>query len=128
MKLSELSTDAAMDVLCEITPYVSNIATDDALMEELKRAVDLPQGSTPAAMLAAGADKLTKLVPILLKKRRADMIGILAAINGKTPGEIGKQNVLTTIGQVWELCRDRELIDFFKSCGAQKGTGSSLPC
>ena len=29
MKLSELSTDKATDVLCEISPYAINIMTDE---------------------------------------------------------------------------------------------------
>ena len=34
MKLSELSTDRALDVLCELTPYISNIASDEKMPGE----------------------------------------------------------------------------------------------
>ena len=35
MKISELGTDKAMDVLCEITGPLSEILSDDELVEEL---------------------------------------------------------------------------------------------
>ena len=35
MKLSELSTERAADVLCEVTPYIANITGDKALLDEL---------------------------------------------------------------------------------------------
>ena len=117
MKLSELTTDKALDVLCEITPYVSGIVTDEELAEELRHAVDLPKDATRAALLAAGIDKIAKIAPILLKKRRADVLGILGGINGKNADEISKQPAMETIKQIRELFGDRELLDFFKSCG-----------
>ena len=39
MKLSELSTGRAADVLCEITPYVANLTGDKALLDALKTEV-----------------------------------------------------------------------------------------
>ena len=35
MKLSDLTTDRAADVLCEISIYLVNITTDEELMSEL---------------------------------------------------------------------------------------------
>lgn len=40
MKISELSTDRALDVLCELTPYVANITGDKALLDELGKKFD----------------------------------------------------------------------------------------
>ena len=40
MKLSQLSTERATDVLCELTPYIANIVEDSALMESLRDAID----------------------------------------------------------------------------------------
>lgn len=39
MKLSELTTDRALDVLCELTPAVANIVEDKAVASALERAI-----------------------------------------------------------------------------------------
>ena len=116
MKISEFSTDKALDVFCELVPYVDNILVDEELVTEIKRKVKLPEGSSRADFLNIGVEKMNKIVPILLKKRRADIYGILSVLNEKPIAEIGKQNFLTTASQVREVLKDRDLIDFFKSC------------
>lgn len=122
MKLSQMTTDRAMDVMCEITPYIANITADEELLAELKRAVDPKEVATKAELMAKGVEKVTKLVPIVLKKRKADVFGILAALNEKTVEEIGKQNILATMAQVREIVKDKDLMDFFKSCVGSEGS------
>lgn len=116
MRLSELSTERATDVLCELTPYIANIVSDEELLEELKKAVDRKDIVNKAQWLAVGAEKITKILPILLKKRKEDVFGILAVINEKTVEQIAKQNILVTLKQAKTAFKDKELIDFFKSC------------
>lgn len=116
MRLSELSTDRATDVLCELTPYIANIVSDEELLEELKKAVDRKDIVNKAQWLAVGAEKITKIIPILLKKRKEDVFGILAVMNEKTVEQIAKQNILVTLKQARTAFKDKELIDFFKSC------------
>lgn len=116
MRLSELSTERATDVLCELTPYIANIVSDEELLEELKKAVDRKDIVNKAQWLAVGAEKITKIIPILLKKRKEDVFGILAVINEKTVEQIAKQNILVTLKQAKTAFKDKELIDFFKSC------------
>ena len=116
MKISEFSTDKALDVFCELVPYIDRILVDEELVAEIKRKVKLPEGSSRADFLNIGMEKVNKIVPILLKKRRADVYGIVAVLNGKTIEEIGKQSFLATASQIREIFKDRDLIDFFKSC------------
>ena len=116
MRLSELSTERATDVLCELTPYVANIVSDEELLEELKKAVDRKDIVNKAQWLAVGAEKITKILPILLKKRKEDVFGILAVMNEKSIEQIAKQNILVTLKQAKTAFKDKELIDFFKSC------------
>ena len=116
MRLSQLTTDRAADVLCELTPYVANIVSDEDLLTELKKAVDAKDIQNKAQYLAIGAEKITKILPILLKKRKNDVFGILAVMNEKTVDEIAKQNILVTLKQAKTAFKDKELIDFFKSC------------
>lgn len=118
MKLSELSTDEALDVLCEITPFVSNIVTDDSVMETVGKAVK-KEGMTKAGVMLLGLEKFNKIVPILLKTHRPDVYGILSIVNGVDVGIISKQNIMKTATQIREIFQDEELISFFKSCVQQ---------
>lgn len=116
MKISEFSTDKALDVLCELVPYIDNILVDEELVAEIKRKVKLPEGASRSDFLNIGLEKINKIVQILLKKKRADIYGILSVLNETPIEEIGKQNVLVTASQLREVAKDRDLIDFFKSC------------
>lgn len=116
MKLSELSTERATDVLCEIAPHAINITTDDELMAELKAAVDFKEANTMAEKIALTVGKISKILPIVLKKRRNDLFSILGALNDKTVEEISKQNIIKTMLQIKDISKDKELLDFFKSC------------
>ena len=116
MKLSELSTEKAADVLCEIAPLFMNIASDEELMSELKTAVNFKDANTMAEKIALTIGKLSKILPILLKKRKQDLFGILGAINEKSIEEISKQNIIKTMSQIRDISKDKELLDFFKSC------------
>lgn len=122
MKISEFTTDKAADVLCELTPYIGNIATDEELLAELRNAIDPKEVSTPAERIAKGLEKIGKIAPIVLKKRKADVFGILAVLNDKSIEEIGKQNILATMSQIREIIKDKDLIDFFKSCVDSAGS------
>lgn len=122
MKLSEMTTDRAMDVLCEITPCIANITADEELLAELRKAIDPKAVKTKAELMVKGVEKITKLAPIVLKKRKADVFGILAALNEKTVEEIGKQNIIATMAQVREVVKDKDLMDFFKSCVGSEGS------
>ena len=122
MKLSEMTTDGAMGVLCEITPCIANITADEELLAELRNAIDPKAVKTKAELMAKGVEKITKLAPIVLKKRKADVFGILAALNEKTAEEIGKQNIIATMAQVREVVKDKDLMDFFKSCVGSEGS------
>ena len=110
----------AADMFCEITPYVANIVTDEDLIGELKKTIS-GKAITRAELIAFATEKIIKLIPILLKKRKADVFGILAVVNKKTVEEIGKQDLITTMRQVKDVVKDRELLDFFKSCAATEG-------
>ena len=122
MKLSQMTTDRATDVLCEITPNIANIVADDDLMAELRMVVNPEEVKTRAEILAKFAEKISKIVPIVLKKRRLDVFGILAALNEKSIEEIGNQNILATMAQVREIVKDKDLMDFFKSCVSSEGS------
>ena len=124
MKLSELSTDRAADVLCEITPFLANLAGDTALQDTLRDKLKLQDGQKPsmAELYTFGAQKLAVIVPIVLKDHRADVFGMLAALNGTTAAQIAAQGVMDTMGQLREVMQDAQLRDFFKSLQQEGNT------
>lgn len=119
MKLSELTTEQAVDVLCELTPYIANIIGDKALLDELGKKFD-SKGKSVAELYTYGAQKCAMLVSVLLKDHRADVFGILSVLNDTTAEAVEKQNVLTTILQIRSVFKDKELLDFFKSFGQEE--------
>lgn len=115
MRISELSTEKAASILCEITPFIANISSDEELLKELREAVDVKDVNNRAELMLVGATKLTRIIPILLKRRKDDVFGILAALNETSADEIAKQNILTTVAQIREIIKDKELLSFFSS-------------
>ena len=57
MKLSELSSDKAMDVLCEAAVYIGNITSDTELMATLKNCAMNEELNTTAEKMAWFTDK-----------------------------------------------------------------------
>lgn len=116
MKLSQFSTDRAVDVLCELTPYVTNILSDTDLLAELRSALDVEDATTVAERFALLGQKFAKIIPIILKGRKADVFSILGVLNEKSIEEIKAQNIILTMKQIRDISKDKELLDFFKSC------------
>ena len=116
MKLSELDTSRAADVLCEAGAYALNILADEELVAELKSKIDSSGELSRLELYTFGAQKISTLLPIILKKHRDDVFGILAAVNGCAVNYIASQNIMDTMQMVKELVSDKDMIDFFKSC------------
>lgn len=121
MKLSELTTERAADVLCELTPYIANITGDKSLLDELANKFD-SKGKSAAELYTFAAHKYATLVPILLKEHREDVFGLLAVLNETEPEKIAGQNIISTMMQVRSALKDKELLDFFKSFGQEDET------
>ena len=121
MKLSELTTEQAADVLCELTPYIANITGDKALLDELGKKFD-SKGKSVAELYTYAAKKCAVLAPVLLKDHRTDVFGILSILNETTVEDIAQQNILTTILQIRSVFKDKALLDFFKSFGQEDET------
>lgn len=127
MKLSELSTDRALDVLCELTPYIANITNDEELVRTLGRKMDNSAETNLYGQFALLAGRIGEITPLLLKTHRADVYGILSILNEKPAAEIAAQPVTETMRQVLEVFQDTELIRFFRSSVRREQTGSSAP-
>lgn len=117
MKISELTTERAADVLCEVSIYALNILSDKELLASLRMQLEGTDGDrTKAEMIAIASEKVAELVPLLLKKHKDDVFGIVAAVNGLTLEQVRQQKIIKTMTAVKEMAQDKDLIDFFKSC------------
>lgn len=122
MKISEMSTEKALDTLCEISPHVLDIMGDDELISELRNAVSFKGVTTMAEKIAVISAKFSKLVQLILKKKRSAICEILAILNETTADDIARQNIIKTMSQIREITKDKELLDFFKSCTSTEGS------
>lgn len=126
MKLSKLTTDETLDVLCEITPCVERIVKDESIINTIGTAVDT-KGMTKTGVLMAGLDRIGALVPVLLKDHREDIYHILGAVNRVDPAQIAAQKLTVTLAQIDEVLHDEDLLIFFKSFGRRGRRVSSAP-
>lgn len=126
MRLSDLTTDETLDVLCEITPCVERIIKDENIIGTIGKAVDT-KGMTQTGMLMAGLEKIGAVVPMLLRDHRKDIYLILGAVNKADAEEISAQKLSKTLEQIDEIIHDEDLLRFFKSFGrAEQKTQSAL--
>lgn len=117
-KISQLTTDEALDVFCELTPHINDIISDEELVEEIKRKIDKNGDGelSRIEMLRFGVDKINKIIPIVLKKKRDALLGIIAVMTDSELEDIKKQNIIITLAQVKDLAKDKDLMDFVRSC------------
>lgn len=101
-----LSTDKAVDILIEITPYIADIINDS----DLRKVIDKYK-KTPAKQI----EYFAELIPMFLKKHREPVYIILAALNETTVEEIQSQSFAVTVNQIKEIANDKDLISFFTS-------------
>lgn len=127
MKLSELSTDRALDALCELTPYVSNIASDEAVVHAVGKIVDTGEDINLFGKGLLLLERMGEILPILLNAHRSDVYGILSVMNERPAAEISAQKLADTIRQVREVFQDEELMAFFKSSARRERTEPSAP-
>lgn len=118
MKLSEIKSDEAMDILCDITPYISNIIEDKKLIKILKNRVQVTEENEQEVKKQAfelGIKNITKLVPIMFKDHRNDVQMILSIIDGVDIQVIKEESIIKNMARINEMLQDKELIDFFSS-------------
>lgn len=113
MKLSEFSTERALDMMCQITPHIVNFAEDQELLGAVTPPKKKNKKISGADAYSYGLKKIPTIIPLLLQKHRQDVFGLLAILNDTTPEKIAEQPILVTVGQIIELTKDDALGDFF---------------
>lgn len=129
MKLSQLSTVQAKDVLIQVSALTANITADKDLLDTIGNADnfkgigDMNKRGVKAMLLG----RWSAFVKGLLERHWEDVRGILAAVNAKSAKEIETQGITETMRQINEIRDDKELIDFFLSFMEQGKTAQSAP-
>ncbi len=128
MRLSNLKTGQALDVLVQIARITSNITSDPELIDPIGQAIDpdtlnLNNRGVRAKMI----EQWSTFVWRLLEKHKIDFYDILATINGLDRAEIENQPVAATLEQVNEIINDEDLIRFFSSAVQRGKKGQSAP-
>lgn len=115
MKLSELSNDKALDIICDITPYIGEIVEDKELIklmaEKVKLKADATEQDFKEISIATGIKKALAFVPLLLKKHREEVYNILAIVNNKKIEEYREQKLVETIREIKDLVLDPDFLD-----------------
>lgn len=128
MKLSELSTDQALDVMCELTPYIDNIVNDPDTVNTIGKVVVHKDGKINRyGVFALAMGRITEFAPLLLKNHRQDLYSILSVMNDRPVDEIAGQKFVETMWQIRELFQDEEFFSFLKSFAPQEQTAQSAP-
>lgn len=118
MKLSQIRGERVLDVIAQIIEPAANIAEDEAAAALFKRE-KLPEGMTVRDFIFKRA---RKSIPALLKDHKADIITLLAVIEGVSPEEYtGALNLPKLLKDLIELMTD----DAFSSLFISAQTGSS---
>lgn len=118
MKLSDIRGDRVLDVIADIIDPIANMVRDkDAAAMFERKAV--PEGMEAGEFFA---ERMCRGLPAFLKNHKADIIAVMAAIEGVAPERYEESlDLPKLLTDVMELVTDDTLLDFLSSPGTGKG-------
>lgn len=117
MKLSDIKGDRVLDVIADIIDPIANMVQDKDVAAMFERKA-VPEGMNARDFFA---ERMRKGLPILLKGHKADIIAIMAAIEGVTPEQYAASlDFPKLFTDVMELVTDDAFLDFLSSSGTEK--------
>lgn len=112
MKLSDIKGDRVLDVIADIIDPIANMVQDKDVAAMFERKA-VPEGMDARDFFAK---RMRKGMPVLLKGHKADIIAIMAAIEGVTPEQYAASLDLPKLfTDAMELVTDDALLDFLSS-------------
>lgn len=118
MKLSDIKGDRVLDVIADIIDPIANMVQDKNVAAMFERKA-VPDGMDARDFFA---ERMCKGMPVLLKGHKADIIAIMAAIDGVTPEQYAESLDFTKLfTDVMELVTDNAFLDFLSSSETKKG-------
>lgn len=122
MKLSDIKGDRVLDVIADIIDPIANMVQDKDVAAMFKREA-VPEGMDARDFFAK---RMCKGLPVLLKGHKADIIAIMAAIDGVTPEQYTESlDFIKLFTDVMELVTDDAFLDFLSS--SETGKGADAP-
>lgn len=122
MKLSDIKGDRVLDVIADIIDPIANMVQDKDVAAMFKREA-VPDGVEARDFFAK---RMCKGLPVLLKSHKADIIAIMAAIEGVTPEQYAASlDFPKLFTDVMELVTDDAFLDFLSSSETGKDAGAS---
>nr|DAL79851.1 MAG TPA: hypothetical protein [Caudoviricetes sp.] len=122
MKLSDIKGDRVLDVIADIIDPIANMMQDKDVAAMFKREA-VPEGMDARDFFAK---RMCKGLPILLKSHKADIIAIMAAIEGVTPEQYAASlDFPKLFTDVMELVTDDAFLNFLSS--SETGKGADAP-
>ena len=118
MKLSDIRGDRVLDVIADIIDPIANMVQDKDVAAMFERKA-VPEGMEARDFFA---ERMCKGMPVLLKGHKADIIAIMAAIDGVTPEQYAESlDFPKLFTDVMELVTDNAFLDFLSSPETKKG-------
>lgn len=112
MKLSDIKGDRVFDVIADIIDPIANMVQDKDVAAMFERKA-VPDGMKARDFFA---ERMRKGLPVLLKGHKADIIAIMAAIEGVTPEQYAESlDFPKLFTDVMELATDDAFLDFLSS-------------
>ena len=122
MKLSDIKGDRVFDVIADIIDPIANMAQDKDVAAMFKREA-VPDGMEARDFFAK---RMCKGLPVLLKSHKADIIAIMAAIEGVTPEQYAESlDFPKLFTDAMELVTDNAFLNFLSS--SETGKGADAP-
>lgn len=122
MKLSDIKGDRVFDVIADIIDPIANMVQDKDVAAMFKREA-VPDGMEARDFFAK---RMCKGLPVLLKGHKADIIAVMAVIEGVTPEQYtASLDFAKLFTDVMELVTDDAFIDFLSS--SETGKGADAP-
>lgn len=110
MKLSDVRGERCIEVIADIIEPVASIAQDEEAAALFRRE-KCPEGMEPSEFVLR---RVTASLPRLLRGHKADVVAVLAAIEGVTAEEYADGMTLASlVRDVAELLTDEEFAAFF---------------
>lgn len=122
MRLSDIKGDRVLDVIADIIDPIANIVRDGDVAAMFERKA-VPDGMEARDFFAR---RMCKGLPVLLKGHKADIIAIMAAIDGVTPERYAASlDFPKLFTDVMELATDDAFLNFLSSPGTGKDADAS---
>lgn len=123
MRLSDVKGDRTLDVIADVIEPIANLAADKEVTEFLQKK-QVPKGQDRKLFLL---ERIKRFVPALLRTHKADVIKILAAIEGVGQEQYTEElNLVKLTKDCIDLLTDDTFIELFISAQSEDSSGSAL--